>query len=216
MFNPFKNLFGGADMDISQILASMLPKIMNDALPKLRQAFDQKTIDLENDMEDDLENDEDYKDEIALFVTKRNGKLQMDWVVINHQKIDEGDWSVEITQTLETITDEEMLANMLQATEQPPQPLELAPAQAPQLKVVSDKVKNQPIDPRVFETLPEIEARHEKFQNNAFLVVFAQGEFGVVAREVMTGNGQRIWFGSNDLNTAEYWANKKNAELKGE
>lgn len=215
MFNPFKNLFGGADMDISKMLAPMLPKIMNDALPKLRQAFDQKTIDLENALQSDLDNEEDCKEEISLFITKRNGKLQMDWVVLLHQEIDEEDWSVEITQTLETITDEEMLANMLQATEQTPQPLELAPAQAPQLKVVSDTVKNQPIDPRVFETLPEIEARHEKYQNNAFLVVFEDGDFQIIEQADLTTE-QRIWFGSNDRGTAEYWANKKNAELKGE
>lgn len=208
MFNPFK-MFGGG-MDVSAILAPMLPGIIKDALPKARQAFDQKALELENQLEEPLEDQEEHKEEIAGFLIKRGGKLQLNWVRLSHVYLGADEWSVEIADTLETIEDEYLIKSAMAELSQKPAPVKELPAEPKRLHEISEEVKQAPINPDVFEELPEVQARHDKYKNKQFVVYANAGVFEVVEGPML---GQLIWYGHQDEAIAQNWADAKNREL---
>lgn len=218
MFDGVKKMFGGG-LDISAMIGPMLPGIIKDAAPKMVEAFDQKVLELENSLEFELIDEEEQIEEVAAFLTKRNGKLQLDWVVLGHKKQTNGSWDVTIVENLETLTQDDFFAAALQSLGKPqapvmqlPEPL-VAPELPAQLHAISEVVKQAPIDPQPFEQLPDIQSRHDRYKNERFVVFSTRHGFLVEQGPVV---GPVIWYGHQDEAIAQNWADVKNRELKGQ
>lgn len=210
MFNNIKNMFGGG-LDISAMLGPMLPGILKDAAPKLVQAFDDKVLELTTEHELDLIDNDDVIEEIAFFGTKRGGQMQIDWVVLRHEKITESEWFVELIETLKTYKQDEIFDAALSSLTNAPAPVKELPAAPDQLHAISETVKKAPINPGVFEELPEVQMRHDRYKHEVFVVVTMDNKFLVI--EGPAPAEDVVWYGHQDESIAQNWADVKNREL---
>jgi hypothetical protein len=213
MFDGVKKMFGGG-LDISAMIGPMLPEILKDAAPKIVQAFDDKVLGLENEHELELVNEEDCIEEVAFFGTKRGGQLQIDWVVLRHEKVTDVEWIVELAETLETIKQDEFMKSAMAGLTNAPAPVKELPASPSKLRAISESVQQAPRDPRAFQNLQDIKDRHARYKHETF-VVFANVD-GVFEVEEGPMVGQTIWYGHQDEAIAQNWADVKNRELKGQ
>lgn len=88
------------------MLKPMLPKLIKDVVPKIREAYIKKVQELED--EHDITNIELIRGEeieIVPFITMRNGKLKAQWVILKHT-----DDIILIEEVLESYTIEELLS----------------------------------------------------------------------------------------------------------
>jgi hypothetical protein len=210
MFNPFAKLFGG--IDVSAMIGPMLPGIIKDASPKIIEAFDSKVLELENADSGPLIHDDNFREEIAAFVTKRNGQLQVDWVVLTHERTDKDDWNVEISAVLETVTQEQFFASVLQSLSKgKAEPLQI-PMDNTRLHALSEKVRTAPaIDLQKFEEMDDVKRLHKHFAHYPWLAVRVGNRFGLIQPPL--SNEYLVWYGSDNRDTVLDWIEAKNQEL---
>jgi hypothetical protein len=213
MFDGVKKMFGGG-LDISAMLGPMLPGIIKDAAPKMVEAFDQKVLELENSLDGHLTNENGWIDEIVPFISKRNGQLQIDWVILTHTDDGDGCWTVEIDETLETITMQEFFSAAMAGLTNAPAPVKQLPAAPEQLHAISETVKKAPVNPDVFDELPDVQMRHNRYKHEVFVVVTMDNKFLVI--EGPAPAEDVVWYGHQDEAIAQNWADAKNRELKGQ
>lgn len=170
MLSAIKNMFGGSGSQLA-MLKTMLPTIMKDALPMLKQAFDSKAKSLLMDNDVSLLNVYGKAEEVAAFVVVRNGKLSIQWAVLQH---DTESGIIRVQETLEVTTPEELIQAML-AKDEEPQLQE--PAQLPE----------------VIEQ-PNTEDHNASFLSR-YLVIKVAGKYEAI--EGPAPEGYEVFFGSN-------------------
>jgi hypothetical protein len=211
MFNPFAKLFGG--IDVSAMIGPMLPGIIKDASPKIIEAFDSKVLEFENALEDGpLIYDDDFREEIAAFVTKRNGQLQVDWVKLTHDNTGPGMWIVEISEVLETVTQDQFFASVLQSLSKgnaEPRQLQMDNTR---LHALSEKVRNAPtIDLQKLESMDDVKRLHKHFAHYPWLAIRVGNRFALI--QAPLSSEDLVWYGSDNQDSVLNWIEEKNQEL---
>lgn len=211
-------------MDIGAMLGPMLPKIMADAGPALTQAYRDKVNQLaESSGNAPLANNEDFKQEIVPFVTLREGKLVLQWVLLDHDyDSDEETWYVTVAEVLETVTLDQLFQS---ATKQLAKPKELPEVtQADEFGYEVNTSENQ--TPQEGEPLNMIERSgvkhvsevmkqaHDTYLLQRFVVVKIEDSYQVIqgpAPERVT-----VHYGHHDQDICQNWADDANRKLNGE
>lgn len=189
MLNAIKNMFGAGGSQLA-MLKTMLPTIMKDALPMLKQAFDSKSKSLLLDNDVSLLNVDGTAEEVAAFVVVRNGKLSIQWAVLQH---DTNSGIISVEETLEVTTPEALLQSML-AQDETPEIQE--PAQLPE----------------VIEQ-PNSEEHNAAFLSR-YLVIKVAGKYEAI--EGPAPEGYEVLFGADSYLEAENHANYLNRKFATE
>jgi hypothetical protein len=208
MFN-LKNMFGGG-LDISAMIGPMLPGIIKDAAPKLVQSFDQKALDLEEELDLYITNDAGFIEEIVPFVSKRNGQLQMDWVLLTHTNDGDGNWTVEITETLETVTMKEFMESAMVGITNQTKPVKNLPAEPKRLRGISDAIKSAPLPGNL--DFSEQKEYHDRYFLEKNVVISFDNSLQVI--EGPAPENVMVWYGHEDEVIAQNWADVKNLQLQ--
>lgn len=211
-------------MDIGAMLGPMLPKILADAGPALTQAYREKVDQLlESSGIELLINDREFKEEIVPFGTLREGKLVVQWVLLEHEyDHDEKKWCITVAQVLETVTLDQLFQS---ATKQLAKPKELPEVtQADEFGYEVNTSENQP--PQEGEPLNMIERSgvkhvsevmkeaHDTYFLQRFVVVKIEDSYQVIegpAPERVT-----VHYGHHDQDICQNWADDANRKLNGQ
>jgi hypothetical protein len=187
MFEGLKSLFGGGNTQtVAAMLGPMLPGMLKQAKPALIEAYQQKALELENELDYEL----DENQEIVPFPVIRNGEIRINWVVLDHQDDD----VIVIQDTIDTITLDELFAA---ATEQAPAQMELPeptePAAEPQTMLERAGVDTE---------------RYNQYFHERYVVIKIGNSYEVI--EGPAAEGDIVYYGHQDETIAENWADQEN------
>lgn len=189
-----------------QMVKPMLPKIIADTKPALKDAYRAKITELENALDYELANEDEFKQEIAPFIVVRGGEFQANWCVLDHEVNEIGEWEISVSDTLESITLDEILESVLNADagqEPPRQTFELPePQQKEGTLLERAGVTEKPtIEQKIIE-------RHNKYAAQRFVVVQVGQSLQVI--EGPAPEGETVYYGHNDQEICQNWADEAN------
>lgn len=205
MLNGLKNLFGG-QAAMLQMVKPMLPKIIADTKPAIKTAYQQKILELENGLDYELANEDEFRQEIAPFIVIRGGEFQANWCVLDHQVNEIGEWEITVSDTLESITLDEILQSVLAETDQPTEPKQTFELPEPQQKegtlLERAGVTEKPtIEQKIIE-------RHNKYAAQRFVAVQVGKSLQVI--EGPAPEGETVYYGHNDQEICQNWVDEAN------